>query len=125
MELIQTDAAPAAIGPYSQAVRVGGMVYCSGQLPLDPVSGRMVEGDVGEQARMVLANLRAVLEAAGSGMDKVAKTTVYLMDMADFPVVNREYGEAFGGHRPARATVQVAGLPLGARVEIECVALVG
>lgn len=122
MKLINADAAPAAVGPYSHAAKVGELVYCSGQIPLDPATGKMVEGGVEEQTKQVLANLSSVLEACGSEFGKVAKTTIFLTDMADFPTVNTIYGEAFGDHKPARATVAVAGLPLGALVEIECVA---
>lgn len=116
-------AAPAAIGPYSHAVSRGDLVFCSGQIPLDPADGRLVGDAVDQQARQVLANLKAVLEAAGSAMDRVVKTTVFLTDMGDFPIVNALYAEAFGDHRPARSTIQVAALPAQARVEIEAVAV--
>jgi len=116
-------AAPAAIGPYSHAVSCGDLVFCSGQIPLDPSAGRLVGEAVDDQTRQVLANLKAVLQAAGSAMDQVIKTTVFLTDMGDFPIVNALYAEAFGDHRPARSTIQVAALPAQARVEIEAVAL--
>jgi len=117
-----TDGAPRAIGPYSQAVSSGGFLFTSGQIALDPESGRMVEGDFEAQARRVFANLEAVLAAAACGFSDVVKATVYLADMADFPVLNAIYAEAFGDHKPARSTVQAAALPLGARVEIDLVA---
>lgn len=119
---VSTPDAPAAIGPYSQAVVSGGLVYCSGQIALDPTTGTVVEGDVSRQTEQVLANLAAVLQAAGSGLGQVLKTTVYLRDMADFSAMNVVYTECFGDHRPARATVAVAGLPRDVRVEIDCVA---
>lgn len=123
-EIIATDRAPAAIGPYSQAIRAGGMVFLSGQIPLDPASGALVgEGDVAAQTRQVMANLAAVLEAAGLALDDVCKTTIYLSDLADFQVVNGVYEEALGGHRPARATVEVARLPRDVRVEIDAIAI--
>lgn len=121
MEFIATDRAPGAVGPYSQAVRVGGMIYTAGQVGLDPAQGKLVEG-VEAQTRQVFANLAAVLEA-GSSLGQVVKTTVFLADMADFQVMNGVYAEAMGEHRPARSTVEAAALPLGARVEIEAVAL--
>ena len=117
-----TDDAPAAIGPYAQAVSVGGFLFTSGQIPLDPKSGNMVAGGFEEQARQVLANLRAVLAAAGCGFENVVKATVYVVNLADFPKLNALYGEAMGSHRPARSTVQVAALPKGALVEIDFVA---
>lgn len=121
-DVIHTDRAPAAIGPYVQALRSDGWIFSSGQLGLDPGSGKLVDGGVAEQARQALANLAAVLEAAGGGLDTVLKTTVFLVDMADFPAMNAVYAEAFGAHPPARSTVAVAALPLGGRVEIEAVA---
>ena len=121
--VIATDRAPAAVGPYSQAVRAGRMVFTAGQIPLDPSSGKPIEGDVAAQTRQVLDNLAAVLEAAGSGLDRVLKTTVFLTDMADFGAMNAVYAERFGQAPPARSTVAVAALPRGARVEIEAVAL--
>lgn len=123
MQVIVTDKAPAAIGPYSQAVKAVGLLFCSGQIALDPVSGEMVQGTVEEETRQVMENLRGVLEAASTGFDRVVKTTIYLIDMADFPVVNQVYGSYFGELKPARATVGVAALPRGARVEVEVVAL--
>jgi 2-iminobutanoate/2-iminopropanoate deaminase len=123
-EIVSTDNAPGAIGPYSQAVIANGMVYCSGQIPIDPATGEFVEGGVEEQTVQVLENLAAVLDAAGSGIENVVKTTVFLADMNDFAVMNEIYAGVFGGSKPARATVQAARLPRDARVEIECVALV-
>lgn len=123
MKHVSTKGAPAAIGPYSQAVVAGGLVFCSGQIALDPATGAMVEGDVTAQARVALRNLRAVLEAAGSGMHKVVRATVYLTNMADFAKVNEVYAEAFGEARPARAAVEVSGLPRGALVEVDAIAI--
>ena len=117
-----TDDAPAAIGPYAQAVSAGGFLFTSGQIPLDPKSGEMVAGGFEAQARQVLANLRAVLASAGCGFEDVVKATVYVIDFADFPTLNALYGEVMGSHRPARSTVQVAALPKGALVEIDFVA---
>jgi len=117
-----TDAAPAAIGPYSQSVSVGGFLFTSGQIGLDPATQRMVEGGFEAQARRVFANLAAVLESAGCSFADVVKATVYVADMADFPTLNGIYAEAFGDHKPARSTVQAAALPLAARVEIDLVA---
>ncbi|MDX1383604.1 MAG: Rid family detoxifying hydrolase [Thermoanaerobaculia bacterium] len=122
MQTHTTDRAPAAVGPYAQAVEIDGWIYTSGQIGLDPTSGRLVEGGFEAQARQVLANLAAVLEAAGSGFDRVVKATIYVTDLADFAALNALYGEALGSHRPARSTVQVAALPLGAAVEIDLVA---
>lgn len=122
---IQTDGAPAAIGPYSQAVLAGGLLYTAGQIALDPSTGMVVDGGIAAQTRRVLANLSAVLSAAGAGWGDVVKTTVYLVDLADFPVVNEVYGQALAGARPARSTVQVAALPRGALVEIDAVAQAG
>lgn len=119
---IATTAAPAAIGPYSQAIKTSGLVFTAGQIGLNPATGKLVEG-VEDQTRQVLANLRAILEAAGSGPERVIKTTVYLNDMADFARVNAIYAETFGSDPPARSTVQAAALPLGALVEIEAIAL--
>ena len=117
-----TDKAPAAIGPYAQAVTAGGFLFTSGQIPLDPSSGEMVGGGFEAQARQVLANLKAVLDSAGCAFSDVVKATVYVSDLADFPKLNALYGEAMGGHRPARSTVQVAALPKGALVEIDLIA---
>ena len=123
MTPISTPDAPAAIGPYSQAVAHGGLVYCSGQIPLDPQTGQLVGGDdVAAQTARVLANLDAVLRAAGSSRAHVLRTGVFLRDMADFTAMNAVYAEFFGETRPARATVAVAGLPRDVRVEIDCVA---
>ena len=117
-----TDQAPAAIGPYAQAVTAGGFLFTSGQIPLDPATGEMVAGDFEAQARRVLANLGAVLASAGCTFSDVVKATVYVADLADFPKLNALYGEAMGSHRPARSTVQVAALPKGALVEIDLIA---
>ena len=124
MKQVRTDGAPAAIGPYSQAIVHGGLVYCSGQNALDPSSGALVQGDVQTEARLVLKNLAAVLNKAGSGLDRAIKVTVFLKDLGDFAAVNQVYAEAFGEHRPARACVEVARLPRDVRVEIDCVAAV-
>ena len=122
-ERIQTDNAPAAIGPYSQAIRAGGFVFASGQIPIDPATGEFVKGGIAEQTEQVLKNLAALLEAAGSGLDKVVKTTVFLADMKEFAQMNEVYAKYFKDTPPARATVAAAGLPRDARVEIEAVAL--
>lgn len=121
MRSVETAGAPPAIGPYSQAVVADGWVWCSGQIALDPDTGA-VTGDAAVQARRVLAQLAAILEAAGSGLDRVVKTTIYLASMDDFAAVNAVYAEAFGTWRPARATVEVARLPREARVEIDAIA---
>jgi 2-iminobutanoate/2-iminopropanoate deaminase len=121
MHVVNTDKAPSAIGPYSQAIVHDGFVFTSGQIPLR-ADGTLVEGGIEPQTKQVLANLRAVLEAAGCGLDKVLKTTVFLTDLNDFAVVNGLYAEAFGDHAPARSTVQVAALPRGAAIEIEVIA---
>ena len=123
-EIISTDNAPSAIGPYSQAVKTGNMVFVSGQIPIDPATGEFVSSDVAEQTEQVLKNLTAVLEAAGSGLNNVVKTTVFLADMNDFAAMNDVYGEFFNENKPARATVQAARLPRDARVEIECIAII-
>lgn len=120
---IQTDRAPAAIGPYSQAIVANGFIFTAGQIALDPQSGQIVEGDVVAQAERVLQNLRAILDEAGASFADVVKTTVFLSDMADFPRVNEAYAKAFGSARPARSTVQAAGLPRGVFVEIEAIAV--
>ena len=121
--IIQTDRAPQAIGPYSQAVKANGMIFASGQIPIDPATGEFVPGGIQEQTRQVLKNLTAVLEAAGSNLDRVVKTTVFLLDMQDFGAMNEIYGQFFKVEPPARATVQAARLPRDARVEIEVIAL--
>ena len=122
-ERVQSDKAPAAIGPYSQAVKIGDLVYTAGQLGLDPATGALVEGGISEQTRRVLDNLSAVLEAAGSSMQCVVKATVFITDMSNFGAMNEVYKQYFSSDvPPARSTVQVAGLPLSALVEIECVA---
>ena len=122
IETVATDGAPRAIGPYSQALRAGGFLFTAGQVGFDPTTGELVDGGIAEQTRQVLQNIRAILEAGGSGLAQVVKTTVFLVDMADFGAMNEVYAEAFGAHRPARSTVAVAALPRGARVEIEAVA---
>src|SRR5690349_20701671 len=121
--IIATDQAPAAIGPYSQASSAVGLVFCSGQIPLDPASGTVVEGGIEAQARRVLDNLAPVSQAAGSSLQQVVKTTIFLSDMADFAAVNTIYAEYLGSDPPARSTVQVARLPRDVRVEIEAIAL--
>lgn len=123
-EVIRTTNAPAAIGPYSQAIRANGMLFCAGQVPLDPATGQMIEGGITEQTRRVLENVRGVLEAGGSSFDKVVKSTVFLTTMDDFTAMNEVYSEYFTGDAPARSTVAVAQLPRGARVEIEVIALI-
>ncbi|MCP4849763.1 MAG: RidA family protein [Verrucomicrobiaceae bacterium] len=122
MELITATNAPEAIGPYSHAVRSGPLLFTSGQIPLNPETGILVNDNIKEQAQQVLINLRNVLQAAGLGMSNVVKTTVFLKDMAEFPILNEIYAEHFGEHAPARSTIQVAALPLGCRVEIEAIA---
>jgi 2-iminobutanoate/2-iminopropanoate deaminase len=121
---IKTDKAPAAIGPYTQAIKTNGFVFASGQIPIDPETGEFVAGGIGEQTEQVLKNLAAVLEAAGSGLGRVVKTTVFLADMSEFATMNEVYGRFFKSEPPARATIAAAGLPRNARVEIEAVALV-
>ena len=121
---IATDNAPKAIGPYSQATVANGMVYTAGQIAFDPTTMEVVAGGIREQTERVLANLQAVLKAAGSDLSKVVKTTVFLVDMADFTAMNEVYATAFGSHKPARSTVAVAALPRGVRVEIDVVAVV-
>jgi len=123
MESIQTDRAPQAIGPYSQAIKANGFIFASGQIPLDPGTMRIVEGGIEEQTGRVLDNLKAVLEAAGSSLDRVVKTTVYLADMGEFAAMNEIYARYFGATKPARATVQVARLPRDVKIEIDVVAL--
>jgi 2-iminobutanoate/2-iminopropanoate deaminase len=123
-QIIQTNRAPQAIGPYSQAVKARGFVYASGQIPIDPTTGQFVPGGITEQTEQVLKNVAAVLEASGSGLDKVVKTTVFLADMEEFAAMNEVYARFFSSEPPARATVQAAGLPRNAKVEIEVIALV-
>ena len=122
VDQVKTDKAPAAIGPYSQAVVAGGFLFSAGQIGLDPASGQIVDGGVTAQTERVMQNLKAVLDEAGLTWSDVVKTTVYLHDMADFPTVNEIYGKAFGTARPARSTVQVSALPRGALVEIDLIA---
>jgi 2-iminobutanoate/2-iminopropanoate deaminase len=123
-EVIATKKAPAAVGPYSQAIRVGDFVFTAGQLALDPATGKLVEGGIQEQTRQVLRNITTVLEAAGSSLDKVVKTTVFIEDMGDFKAMNEVYSEFFPNEPPARSTVEV-GLALGALVEIDAIAIIG
>ncbi len=121
--IVATDQAPKAIGPYAQATIVGNLVFTAGQIGMDPQSMEIVPGGVAEQTVQVMKNLTAVLEAAGSSLDRVAKTTVFLADMAEFAAMNEVYAKAFGDHRPSRSTVAAAGLPRNVRVEIECIAV--
>ncbi len=123
-EIISTENAPGAIGPYSQAVKTGELVFCSGQIPIDPETGDFVSGGVGEQTEQVLRNLNAVLKAAGTSLKNVVKTTVFLADMNDFVAMNEIYTRYFSDNKPARATVEAARLPRDARVEIDCIAVV-
>lgn len=125
LQVIHTDGAPKAIGPYAQAISANGWVFVSGQIPIDPATGELIEGDVAAQSERVLRSLAAVLEAAGASMSSVVKTTVYLSDMGSFGAMNEVYGRHFGDHRPARATVEAAALPKNVAVEIDAVALVG
>jgi len=124
-ERVQTDNAPQAIGPYSQAIRTDGLVFASGQIPLDPATMQIVEGGIREQTERVMNNLRAVLQASGSSLDRVVKTTVFLADLSDFAEMNEIYGRFFGEAPPARSTVQVSRLPRDVRIEIDVIALVG
>ena len=123
MDIIKTQQAPEAIGPYSQAVKAGTWVFCSGQIPLDPVSMTVARDTITEQTQQVFVNLEAVLKAADSSLKQVVKTTVFLQDMNDFQAMNAVYAEVFGDHKPARATVEVARLPKDVLVEIECIAV--
>ena len=123
MEVVTTHEAPQAIGPYSQAVRVGDMLFLSGQIPIHPRTGEMVTSDIVKETDQVLDNLGAVLHAAGLGFEHVVRVTIYLLELADFPKVNETYAKRFSGKFPARATVQVAGLPKGARIEIDAIAV--
>jgi 2-iminobutanoate/2-iminopropanoate deaminase len=122
-EIISTDRAPAAIGPYSQAVKTNGLIFASGQIPLDPQTGQFVEGGIAEQTHQVIKNLEAVLKAAGASLQSVVKTTVFLADMDDFQAMNEVYGQYFSANYPARATIQAARLPRDARVEIDLIAV--
>lgn len=123
-EVISTNKAPGAIGPYSQAIKAGNMVFCSGQIPIDPTTGEFVSDNIAEQTDQVFKNLSAVLDAAGASLDNVVKTTVFLADMGDFAAMNEVYARYFVENKPARATVQAARLPKDARVEIDCIAIV-
>ncbi|HWO40928.1 MAG TPA: RidA family protein [Candidatus Eisenbacteria bacterium] len=123
IEAIRTDQAPAAIGPYQQAVKANGVIYTAGQIPIDPATGQLVSGGIHAQARQVLENLKAIIAAGGSSLERVVKATVYLKTMDDFAAVNEVYAEYFSESKPARSTVAVAELPRGALVEIELVAL--
>ena len=123
-EIVTTENAPGAIGPYSQALKAGGMVFCSGQIPIDPQTGEFVSDVIGAQTEQVLRNLSEVLQAAGTSLDNVVKTTVFLADMDDFAEMNEVYGRFFSENKPARATVQAARLPRDAKVEIDCIAIV-
>jgi 2-iminobutanoate/2-iminopropanoate deaminase len=122
-EIITSSQAPAAVGPYSQAVRVGDFVYTAGQIPLVPETGKIVEGDIEAQTRQVMQNLSHVLDSAGSSLTHIVKTTIFVTNLADFSTINQVYGEFFAADPPARSTVQVAALPLDARIEIEAVAV--
>jgi 2-iminobutanoate/2-iminopropanoate deaminase len=122
IDFVATPNAPRAIGPYSQATRAGGLLFTAGQVGFDPSTGELVDGGIAEQTERVLLNIRAILQAGGLDMANVVKTTVFLVDMADFAAMNTAYAGAFGEHRPARSTVAVAALPRGARVEIEAIA---
>ena len=124
-EIIATDRAPKAIGPYSQAIRTGGFIFCSGQIPLDPATGELTGATISDQTERVMDNISAVLAAAGLTFGAVVKSTIYLTDLADFAAVNEVYGRRFSESPPARSTVEVKGLPKGARVEIEVIAMAG
>ncbi|MCL4103543.1 UNVERIFIED_CONTAM: hypothetical protein GTU68_059622 [Idotea baltica] len=121
MTLINSPEAPAAVGPYSHAARVGDVLFCSGQIPLDPESMKIVEGGIEAQTKQVISNIKALLATVDATLEDVAKCTIFLTDLGDFAAVNALYAEAFGDHKPARSTIQVAALPLGANVEIECI----
>jgi 2-iminobutanoate/2-iminopropanoate deaminase len=123
-KIVQTDKAPGAVGPYSQGTRTEELLFTAGQIPLDPETGKLVEGGIQEQTRQSLKNLQAVLEAGGAGLETVMKSTVFLQDMGEFPLMNEVYGEFFPENPPARSAVEVAALPLGVRVEIEAIALI-
>lgn len=121
-EAVSTDKAAGAIGPYSQAMKLGNLVFVSGQIALDPATGKLVEGDVAAQTDRLMTNLKAILEASGSSIDRVVKTTCFLTDISAFAEFNEVYGRHMGSNQPARSTIQVAGLPAGAAVEVECIA---
>jgi 2-iminobutanoate/2-iminopropanoate deaminase len=123
-QVVQTERAPKAVGPYAQAIRAGDLVFTAGQVPIDPATGKIEATTIEAQTRQVLTNIAAVLEASGSGLDRVLKTTVFMVDLTEFQAMNTVYAGFFPSEPPARSTVQVSALPLGARVEIECVALV-
>jgi 2-iminobutanoate/2-iminopropanoate deaminase len=123
-EIVSTDKAPGAIGPYSQAIKAAGMIFCSGQIPIDPATGNLVSEDITEQTEQVLKNLAEVLSAGGASLNEVVKTTVFLADMNDFQAMNEVYARHFSDNKPARATVQAARLPRDVKVEIECIAVV-
>ncbi len=123
-EIVTTENAPGAIGPYSQAIKAGGLIFCSGQIPIDPKTGEFVSDVVGKQTEQVLRNLNEVLKAAGTSLDHVVKTTVFLADMNDFAEMNEVYGRFFSENKPARATVEAARLPRDSKVEIDCIAIV-
>ena len=123
-EIVSTDKAPGAIGPYSQAIKAAGMIFCSGQIPIDPSSGNLVSEDVSQQTEQVLKNLSEVLAAGGASLNDVVKTTVFLADMNDFQAMNEVYARHFSDNKPARATVQAARLPRAVKVEIDCIAVV-
>lgn len=122
---IKSDKAPAAIGPYSQAIKAGGFVFCSGQIPLNPLTGEVIDGGIREQAEQVMQNISAMLDAIGTDFNQVIKTTIFLIEMGDFGVVNEIYGRFFTTHKPARSTVAVASLPRGVRLEIEVIVAAG
>lgn len=122
--IVHSDRAPEAVGPYSQGVAAGGHVFCAGQIALDPTSETLVQGGIEDQTRQVISNLMAVLEAAGSGLERVVKTTVFLQDLDDFPAMNAAYAEFFPQDPPARSTIQAARLPRGAKVEIDAIAVI-
>ncbi len=124
-QAVETEQAPAAIGPYSQAIRAGSLLFISGQIPLDPTSGQVVDGDAATQTHRVMKSIGAILAAADAGYDQVVRTTIFLIDLADFPQVNKAYGSYFDDPTPTRATVQVAALPKGVRVEIDAIAYLG
>lgn len=124
LKRVETADAPAAIGPYSQAIIANGFVYTAGQIPLDPATGNLIEGDVAQQTRRVMQSLQAILQSAGASLQSVVKTTVFLQDMNDFAAMNAVYTEAFGDHKPARSTVQAARLPRDVKVEIEAIAMI-